>query len=451
MSPNGTQAPSTSRPRVIVVGGGFGGLTAVQALRNAPVQVLLIDRRNHHIFQPLLYQVATATLPSGDIAAPIREVLRKQQNAVVALGEVVGVDPDRRQVIGWGPERGEVAVSYDYLVLATGVDQSYFGHDEFAPFAPGLKSLENAQSIRSKLLRAYEIAETEEDPSKHRDLLTVVLVGAGPTGAELAGAIASMARVTLRSNFRRIDPSQTRIVLLDNGKRILGAFHEELSRKAHERLTSMGVEIRTGAHVDHVDERGVVVGGQRIDSRTVLWTAGVRPSPAAQWLKAEADHSGRVAVRPDLSVPGRPEVFVIGDTAHLEQDGRPLPGVAQVALQQGKSVGRLSAERGAGRSTAPPPFRYFDKGNMAVIGRGFAILESGKVRMSGVMAWLAWATVHLAYLPVMRREVLFRWGRSYVTGERDSRLILGGPRPPQQQTSVSRPPSVPAGVETRHD
>jgi NADH dehydrogenase len=427
-----SRARGDGPPRVIVVGGGFAGLAAVKALRRAPVRILLIDRRNHHVFQPLLYQVATAMLPSGDVGAPIREVLRKQANATVAMAEVVGVDPDRRRVLCWAPDRGEAAIGYDYLVLATGVEQSYFGHDEFARFAPGLKSLEDAQAIRSKLLRAYETAETQEDPSKHRDLLTVVLVGAGPTGAELAGAIATMARVTLKSNFRRTDPRSTRIVLLDNGQRILAGFDEALARKAHDRLTSMGVEIRTGAHVDHVDEQGVVLAGQRIASHTVLWTAGVRPSSAAEWLRAERDRAGRVAVEADLSVPGRPETFVIGDTAHREQNGKPLPGLAQVAMQQGRYVGRLIAARVAGQA-APSPFRYVDKGSMAVIGKNFAILESGRFKMSGFPAWAAWATIHLAYLPQAhsQTEVFTRWAWSYFTGELDSRLIFGVPRAPQ--------------------
>jgi NADH:ubiquinone reductase (H+-translocating) len=447
MSPFEALSARDGPPRVVVVGGGFGGLATAKALKNASVNILLIDRRNHHVFQPLLYQVATAMLPSGDIAAPIREVVRKQANTTVAMAEVTGVDPERRRLTAWVPDRGETAITYDYLVLATGVEQSYFGHDEFASFAPGLKSLEDAQAIRSKLLRAYETAETEEDPSKHRDLLTVVLVGAGPTGAELAGAIASMARVTLKSNFRRIDPSATRVVLLDNGPRILAAFSEELSRKAHARLSTMGVEIRTGAHVDRVDEQGVIVAGQRIASRTVLWTAGVRPSPAGQWLRTESDRSGRVSVRPDLSVPGRPEVFVVGDTAYLEQDGRSLPGVAQVAIQQGRYVGGLIAGRVAGHP-APPAFRYFDKGNMAVIGRNFAILESGKLRLSGFPAWAAWAAIHLVYLAHDRSEVFTRWARAYLTGELDSRLILGREESPHNRRPEARPASVPAELGT---
>ena len=424
---------------MIVVGGGFAGLTAVKALKRAPVRVLLIDRRNHHVFQPLLYQVATAMLPPGDIAVPVREVLRKQPNAVIAMGEVTGVDPERRQIHVSAADRGETALPYDYLVLATGVEQSYFGHDEFATFAPGLKSLEDAQAIRSKVLRAYETAETEENPANHRDLLTMVLVGAGPTGVELAGAIAQMAKVTLRSNFRRVDPRSTRVILLDNGPRILAGFSEELSRKAHARLTSMGVEIRTGAHVEHVDEKGVVVGGQRIASRTVLWTAGVRPSPAGRWLGAETDRAGRVRVQLDLSVPGRPDVFVVGDTASVDRDGKPLPGVAQVAMQQGRYVGKLIAGRVAGRP-APPPFRYFDKGNMAVIGRNFALLESGRLRLSGFPGWAAWATIHLAYLPQAehRASVILLWAWNYLTGKQSSRLILD-PHVPTASAAGSAP------------
>ena len=427
---------SDERPRVVVVGGGFAGLATVKALRHAPVSILMIDRRNHHMFQPLLYQVATGALPPSDIATPIREMLRTQRNTTVVMADVMGVDPERREVLACAPDRGETTLPYDYLVLATGVEQSYFGHDEFASFAPGLKSLEDAQAIRAKLLRAYEIAETEADPSKHRDLLTFVLVGAGPTGVELAGAVAQMASRTLRSDFRRVDPRSTRVILLDNGPRILAGFSEALSRKAHARLTAMGVEIRTGAHVERVDEHGVTVAGQRIASRTVVWTAGVQPSPAGQWLKSGTDRSGRVRVQPDLSVPGRPEVFVAGDTAVVEENGKPLPGVAQVAMQQGRYAGKLIARRVAGRP-APPPFRYFDKRIMAVIGRNFAILERGNLRLSGVPAWAAWATIHLAYLPQAekRQQVIVQWLWTYLTGQRGSRLILRS--------------DVPAGVPAR--
>ena len=342
-----------SEPHVIIVGGGFGGLAAAKALKDAPVRVILLDRMNHHVFQPLLYQVATAGLAPADIAAPIREVLRKQLNATVALLEVTRVDVDQHQVFFSYLDGDERSLPYDYLILATGVQQSYFGHDEFAPFAPGLKSLTDAEAIRAKLLKAFEIAEIEVDPIQHRDLLTFILVGAGPTGVEMAGAIADMVRGMLKSDFRRIDPRSARIILIEGGPKILPAFSERLSRKAHVRLTRMGVEIRTNARVEQVDAEGVVVEGERIASRTVLWTAGVTPSPAALWLKAEADHAGRVRVLPDLSVPGRPEIFVVGDTASLDQDGKPLPGVAQVAMQQGRLC-REEHRRTRRRSTPSP-------------------------------------------------------------------------------------------------
>jgi NADH dehydrogenase len=414
-----------AQPHVIIVGGGFGGLAAARALKDAPVRVTLLDRTNHYVFQPLLYQVATAMLAPADIAAPIREVLRKQRNATVVLLEATRVDADRRQVFFSYLDGEERSLPYDYLILATGVQQSYFGHDEFAPFAPGLKSLNDAEAIRAKLLKAFEIAEIEDDPAQHRDLLTFVLVGAGPTGVEMSGAIADMVRGMLKSDFRRIDPRSARIILIEGGPRILPAFSERLSRKAHARLTRMGVEVRTSALVEHVDAEGVVVGGERIASRTILWTAGVTPSPAAQWLKAEADHAGRVRVLPDLSVPGRHEVFVVGDTASLDQDGKPLPGVAQVAMQQGRYVGRSIAGRVAGQAQ-PRPFRYFDKGNMAVIGRNFAILESGRAHLSGFIAWLAWAAIHIAFLPQAGNRLLVftQWAWSYATKQGGARLIL---------------------------
>jgi len=306
-----------------------------------------------------------------------------------------------------------------------GAQQSYFGHDEFAPFAPGLKSLSDAEASRAKLLKAFETAELEVDPSQHRDLLTFVLVGAGPTGVEMVGAIAELVRGTLKSDFRRVDPGSARIILVEGAPRILPTFAESLAQKAHARLTRMGVEIRTNALVEHVDAEGVVVGGERIASRTVLWTAGVTPSPAGQWLKAETDRAGRVRVLPDLTVPGRPEVFVVGDTAFLEQRGKPLPGVAQVAMQQGRYAGRVIARRVTGQAT-PRPFRYFDKGNMAVIGRNFAILESGRLRLSGFFAWLAWAAIHIAFLPQAgnRLIVFTQWAWNYVTKQREARLIL---------------------------
>ena len=320
-------------PRVVIVGGGFGGLAAAKALRKTPARVLLIDRTNHHLFQPLLYQVATSVLAVGQIASPIRQILRKQRNTLVVLGEVTGVDVARRSVSVSSADRKDVPIPYDYLVLAPGARHNYFGHDEYERFAPGLKDLADAVAARNKILHAFEQAEAEEDPSRHRDLLTFVLVGAGATGVEMAGALAVLIRSTLRSEYRRIDPSAARIVLVDAGKRVLGTFADDLSQAAQERLERLGVEVRLGHGVDQIDAEGVVVAGERIASKTVIWTAGVAPSPVGKWLKVETDHAGRVRVRQDLTVPGHPEIFVIGDTASLDQDGHPLPGVAQVAMQ----------------------------------------------------------------------------------------------------------------------
>ena len=416
----------TARPSVVIVGGGFGGLAAARALARAPVEVVLVDRTNHHLFQPLLYQVATAGLAPGDIASPIRQVLRAQKNATVLLGEATGVDPGARRVALEIAGRGRVELAYDFLIVATGVAQSYFGHDEFARFAPGLKTLEDATAVRGEILGAFERAEAQENPAARRDLLTIVLVGAGPTGVEMAGAIAELARATLAEDFRRVDPSSARVVLVEAGARILPTFHESLARRAHARLESMGVEIRVAQPVAAVDERGVLVGGERIEAGVVLWTAGVRPSPAAAWLGAATDRAGRVLVEPDLSVPGRPEVFVVGDVAATLQDGAPLPGVAQVAIQGGRYVGRVVARRLAGRP-APPPFRYRDKGNLAVVGRDFAVLERGGLRLSGWLAWALWATIHITYLALFNNRLLVftQWVWSYLTWQRGSRLILG--------------------------
>jgi len=412
-------------PRVVIVGGGFGGLAAAKALRKTPARVLLIDRTNHHLFQPLLYQVATAVLATGQIASPIREILRTQRNATVILGEVTGVDVNHQSILVNSVDREDVPVPYDYLVLATGAGHSYFGHDEYAKFAPGLKGLADAVAARNKILRAFEQAEAEEDPSRHRDLLTFVLVGAGATGVEMAGALAGLVRSTLRSEYRRIDPSAARIILVDRGNRVLGTFADDLSRAAKERLEKLGVEVRLGQGVDQIDAEGVTVAGERIASKTVIWTAGVAPSPAGEWLKGETDRAGRVRVQTDLTVAGHPEVFVIGDTASLDQDGKPLPGVAQVAMQQGRYAGRLIHRRVTGR-TAPGPFRYFDKGNLAVVGKGFAVLQSGRVHVSGILAWLAWAAVHLEFVgqSSLRISVFLQWVWTYLTGQRGSRLIV---------------------------
>src|SRR6185503_18310829 len=344
-------------PHVVIVGGGFAGMAAARTLRNAPVRVTLVDRSNHHLFQPLLYQVATATLAAGDIAAPIRHLLRKQRNVTVAMAEVTGVDVANSRVLVDYLGQPDTPFEYDYLILATGASHSYFGHNEFAPFAPGMKTLADAESVRAKVLKAFETAEIEEDPSKHQDLLTFVLVGAGPTGVEMAGALAELRRFTLKSDFRRINPRRARIILAEASPRILANFPEELSRKARARLESVGVEVRTGQPVTAIDEASVVIGDERIACRTVIWTAGVTPSPAGGWLKAPTDKAGRLRINPDCSVPGHPQVFVIGDTASLDQDGKPLPGVAQVAMQQGRFVGRSIADRVAGRPPAAA-FRY---------------------------------------------------------------------------------------------
>src|ERR1700691_5942715 len=423
---------SESLPRVVIVGGGFAGLAAAKALRKTPARIIPIDRSNHHLFQPLLYQVATAVLSPGQIGSPIRGLLRKQANATVILGEVTSVDRVKKAVYVSNGFRENVPVTYDYLILATGVTHSYFGHDEFAPFAPGLKSLADAVAIRNKILSAFEQAEAEEDPSKHRDLLTFVLVGGGPTGVEMAAAIAVLVRTTLRREFRRIDPTSPRILVIDKGKRILGTFAEEISEAATKRLEHLGVEVRLGVGVDGIDADGVTVAGERILSKVVIWTAGVAPSPAGKWLNAETDRAGRVRVQPDLSVPGSPEVFVLGDAASFDQDGHALPGVAQVAIQQGRHAGRLIARR-ISAGTIPKRFHYFDKGNMAVVGGGFAVLPTGKIRMNGFLAWLVWALVHLQFLAQSseRVSVFLQWIWTANTGQRGSRLIVNHYGSPQ--------------------
>ncbi len=427
-------------PIVVIVGGGFGGVAAAKVLKNAPAEIVLIDRENHNLFQPLLYQVATSVLSPGQIGVPIRDLLRHHKNTTVILGEVVGVDKDRKQVFVCDADRQDVPIPFDYLILATGVTHSYFGHDEFEKFAPGLKNLADAEAVRNKILTAFELAEAEEDPSTHQDLLTFILVGAGPTGVEMAGAIAVMVRGTMKSEFRRIDPASARIVLVDRSSRVLASFSEKLSAAAKKRLENLGVEVKLGQNVDQIDADGIVVAGERIFSKTVIWTAGVAPSPAGKWLVAETDHAGRVRIQNDLSVAGHPEIFVVGDTASLDRDGKPLPGVAQVAIQQGRYAGKLIHRRLTGKS-APGPFSYFDKGNLAVVGKGFAVLESGKVHSSGLIAWFAWAAVHLQFLAdsSLRLGVFLQWVWTYLSGRRGARLIVN-PRVSEAQKAVPDTP-----------
>jgi NADH:ubiquinone reductase (H+-translocating) len=419
----------SKRPHIVIIGGGFAGIAAVNALRHCEADVTIIDRRNHHIFQPLLYQVATAVLAPADVAAPIRQLSAQQKNVSVLLAEVIGVDLESRSVNVKYPGAGGKRITFDYLVVAAGVQSSYFGHNEFAKYALCLKTITDAQAIRSKILSAFELAESTDDDDERRRLMTFVLVGAGPTGVELAASIAQLAQTTLRANFRRIDPAKASIVLLDGAKRVLPSFAESSSLKAAERLAKLGVKVITSAMVEHIDDKGVTVGAKRIDSGTVLWTAGVAPSPIVKMLGVATDRAGRACVGPFLNIADAHGIFVVGDAAALIQDGRPLPGVAQVAIQQGRYVGGwVSKEIGGGRP--PRPFRYFDKGNMAVIGKNFAIMESGRIKLAGIVPWFIWAFIHVLFLPQLQnqRRVRNQWFWSYFTGQRSSRLVDEAPR-----------------------
>jgi len=410
-----------SETRVVIVGAGFGGLSAAQTLRNAPVQVTIVDRRNHHLFQPLLYQVATAALSPGDIAYPIRSILRGQRNAVVLLADAVAVDAASHEVV-----LTDGRIGYDFLVLATGARHSYFGHEEWETRAPGLKNLEDALEIRRRILLAFEKAEREPDAGRRKALLTFVLVGGGPTGAELAGAIGEISRHVLASDFRAIDPRDARILLIEAGPRILPTFPEELSAKAAAALEKLGVESRTGAAVTAIGEGFVEIGAERLEAGTILWTAGVAASRLARSLGVPLDRAGRVAIGPDLTIPGYPEVFVIGDLASLpDRAGKLLPGVAQVAIQQGRHAARNIEF--ARRGEPLQAFRYRDPGNLAVLGRAAAIADLGRVRLSGFPAWLFWCFVHILYLIGFRNRfiVLFEWAWAYLTWQRGVRLITG--------------------------
>src|SRR3954454_2653302 len=420
---------SPDKRRVLIVGAGFAGIAAARALKRTDVEITLIDRRNHHIFQPLLYQVATAVLAPSEIAAPIRQLEAKQKNLSVLLAEVKGINLGARTVEAISPGSGSRNLDYDFLVIATGMRLSYFGHDEFARFAPGLKSLNDAETIRTRILSAFELAESTEDPKERARQMTFVLVGGGPTGVELAASIAQLVSVTLRKNFRKIDPAKSRILLLDGGARVLPTFAESLSRKAARRLTKLGVEVSTGVKVEKVDDQGVIAAGVRIPSATVLWTAGVSASPVVKMLGTTMDRAGRALVGPLLDIAEAPGVFVVGDAAAITQDGHPVPGVAQAAIQQGRFVGQVIANRVRGRKDGRP-FRYRNKGNMAVVAKNFAFLESGHLHSSGFVTWLVWAALHVLALPQLqnRFRVLTQWFWSYLSGQRSSRLISEEPR-----------------------
>ena len=423
------ETPRPKRERVVIVGGGFAGIAAAHALRHSDVEIVLIDRRNHHIFQPLLYQVATAVLSPAEIAAPIRQIEAKQRNLIVLLAEVTGIDVASRTIEASFPGASIRKIAFDYLVVATGMRPSYFGHDEFAQYAPGLKSLSDAETIRAKILGAFELAATTEDEGERARQMTFILVGAGPTGVELAGSLAHLVKVTLQGNFHRIDPSKSTIILLDAGKRVLPTFDESVSRKVARRLEKLGVKVMTDVRVETVDDKGVIAAGKRIPSATVLWTAGVAASPIPKMLGTKTDRAGRALVDPFLKVAEAHGVFVVGDAASVMQNEHPVPGVAQAAIQEGRYVGRLIAKELKGQEVKRP-FRYFDKGNMAVVGKNYAVLERGWLHTGGFLTWLVWAFVHVLSLPQLqnRLRVQNQWVWSYFTGQRSSRLI---PEPPR--------------------
>ena len=411
----------TQQPRVLIVGGGFGGLYAAKAMARLPVQITLVDRKNHHTFQPLLYQVATAALSPAAIASPIRAILRHERNVEVLLGEVTGFDLAARRVLC-----RDFALGYDYLIVAAGVRHAYFGHDEWEPLAPGLKTLEDALEIRRRVLLAFEVAEREAATGAPLTPLNFTIVGAGPTGVELAGALSEIARKALLRNFRSIDPARARIILLEAGPRILPTYPENLARSAQEQLERLGVEVRTNCRVTAVEPAGLRLGESFLPAAVNLWAAGVQASPLGAALGGELDRAGRVPVRPDLSLPGHPEVFVIGDLAACaDESGKPLPGVAPVAIQQGRAVAEnLARER---RGQARRPFHYVDRGNLATIGRASAVADFGRLRLTGFLAWVTWLTVHILWLIGFRNRLLvgIQWAWSYLTYQRGIRLITG--------------------------
>jgi NADH dehydrogenase len=452
-----TETKADGRPRVVIVGGGFGGLNAANALANAPVHVTLIDQKNYHTFQPLLYQVATAGLSPGEIAAPLRSILRSHNNVEVLMAEVIGFDLSHRTV-----KTRETEIPYEYLIVAAGARHSYFGHNEWEPFAPGLKTVEDAIEIRRRVLLAFEVAERQRFAGETALPLNFVIVGAGPTGVELAGTLAEICQHALRHEFRSIDPARAHILLLEGGPRVLPSYSEDLSRSAEEQLKRLRVDVRTSTMVDRIEPGAVHFGNMRIEAAVVLWAAGVAASGLGKQLGGPVDRAGRVSVQPDCSIPGHPEVFVIGDLAALnDEQGKMLPGVAQVAIQEGrfaakvirdeisKGAPRFSPsvpEGGSSDSSTRPRFHYHDKGSLATIGRAAAIAQIGKIHLSGFIAWVTWLFVHIFFLIGFRNRVLvfIQWAWSYFTYERSARLITGSTELPGW-TRTSRNP---AGQET---
>ena len=409
---------------IVIVGAGFGGLEAARNLAGESVRITLIDRRNHHLFQPLLYQVATASLPTSEIAWPARSLLRRYKNVTTLLGSVVGVDAGVKTVL----IEGEPPLAFDSLILATGARHSYFGHDEWEPYAPGLKTLEDATKIRRRILSAFERAEWETDAARRAELLTFVIIGAGPTGVELAGTIAELAHDTLRGDFRNFDTRSARVILVEAGPRILAGFTEDLSAYAERALIGLGVEIKLGHAVSNCTADGIELGGAFLPARTILWAAGVAASPAAEWLGAPADRAGRVMVEPDLTVPGQRDIFVVGDTAHVvSADGKPVPGVAPAAKQEGRYVAGVIKARLKGEA-APPPFAYSNAGNLATIGKRAAIVDFGWIKLKGRIAWWTWGVAHIFFLIGLRNRlaVALNWLWIYVSGHRSARLITQG-------------------------
>jgi NADH:ubiquinone reductase (H+-translocating) len=412
---------AAKRPRIVIVGAGFGGLTVAKALAGAPVDITVVDQHNYHLFQPLLYQVATAALSPADIASPIRAILRRQRNASVLLATVTGIDAHSGEVLS-----GDHRISFDYLVLATGAQHAYFGHDDWETYAKGIKSIDDATALRRKILLAFEKAEIEANSEERSRLLTFAVIGGGATGVEIAGAIAELAHKALATDFRSIDPTHARIILIEAGPRLLPAFDQHLSQAARLSLEELGVEVRVSTAVTECDGAGVAIGDQRIETRTIIWAAGVQASHAGQWLGTGTDRAGRVKVAPDLSVPGHPNIFVIGDTAHvLDVDGKPLPGIAPVAKQEGKHVARLIRTRLAGGD--PSPFRYRNPGSLATIGRKKAVVQFRRIRLSGYLAWWLWSLAHIYFLIGFRNRlaVTMSWAWTYVSFQRGTRLITG--------------------------